>query len=547
MNAEELAGLIDAYRDGTISEEDARRLAAAIREGGETSRRIVGELRFEGTLARALEREDGESFARSFRERLAAEESEVAFVRAFEGRRLRAAAPRPGGGWIPWVFAAGALLAFAWILTSTGDRSPAPRIADRSIRQNPDPSPEPPRVEPRAPERPKTVTPRPEERSIEIPGKPVPPQVEPRPEPRIEIEPRPEPPREEKPAPAPTQAVLATVTGVQGNVFRLDGAARVALTEGQGLLAGQGMECAGAKSAAVATFIDGTRIELGPETLVREIVEKKGKRVVVAKGTLVAQVARQPADGPMVFATPHAEARVVGTSLRLEVDSQTRLEVSEGKVRLTRNGAKGADVAAGSFAVTGPGVEPASRILHPDDVVLLAPQARIVGDEWALVPDRNASGGSALQVVKNPFKPIDHVDTRPSFAVFTFHASAEREYRLWVRSTSLSTGDKWLRELVTVEPQGCTMSQKSSYFGTAPTTAFVFNGISSWNGYAWSSGIFEEARPDKEPILVRFAKTGPQTLRLFTVHPSIRIDAIWLSARQSSRPAAKTLPPVDGR
>ena len=91
------------------------------------------------------------------------------------------------------------------------------------------------------------------------------------------------------------------------------------------------------------------------------------------------------------------------------------------------------------------------------------------------------------------------------------------------------------------------MSQKSSFFGTAPTNAFVFTGLASWNGYAWSSGLFEEGKPDRDPIVLKFNKSGMQTIRLYTVHPSIRVDSIWLSSRQLTRPAAKTLPPPEGR
>jgi hypothetical protein len=548
VNAEELARLMDSYRDGTISEEDARRLAAAIREGGDSSKTIVRELQFEGILARALEGEDGEAFARSFRERVAAEESENAFVRAFEGRRRRALpAPRSSGGWLPWVVAAAALVAVVLALPSEPAKTSSAKIAERPNRMASTDSTEAPRSEAPVQEPPKSETPRKIERSrgIPTPAAPAPPEV--KSEPPIVPPPNPGRPHEEKVLPAATTPVFLTVSAIRGGVFLVEGAERIAIRDGHGVAGGQGLESVGPKSSAVAIFADGTRVELGPDTVIREIADKKGKRVVIAKGTIAAQVVHQPADAPMIFATPHAEARVLGTLLRLDVESQTRLEVSEGKVRLARHGGKSADIAAGHFAVAGPGVEPLAKAVHPDDVVLLASHAKIVGDEWALVPDRNASGAWALQVAKSPFKPIDHVEGRPSYAVFTFHASSEREYHLWMRSASLPTSDKWLRDLVTVEPQGCTMSQKSPFFGAAPTTAYVFTGLSSWNGYAWSSGSVEEARPDKEPILVRFQKTGTQTLRLFTVHPSIRIDCIWLSARQASRPPAKSFPPAEQR
>ena len=47
------------------------------------------------------------------------------------------------------------------------------------------------------------------------------------------------------------------------------------------------------------------------------------------------------------------------------------------------------------------------------------------------------------------------------------------------------------------------------------------------------------------PITIRFNETGPQALRIFVGHPSVRIDSVWLSATQKSRPAAKLLPPAE--
>ncbi len=541
MNAEELSRQIDAYRDGTISDADARLLAAAIRAGDETSRRIVRELEFEGLLGQALEGIDDESFVRSFNERQAAEREESTFLRAFEGRRAPARRSPARAAWLPFAIAAAALVAVAVVVVTSGSvrREPLkmvdapPRAVAPVTPEPPEELPAPPREEPKVPEAPKSVPPR------ETPKPPEPPR--PAPPPVVPVAP------EKKTPPAPpkeveTRVAAASVPAARGDVHRLDGETRTPLAAGQSLFVGQGVEC-GPKGSAVALFADGTRVEIGPDTLIREVSDRKGKRVILVKGVVVVEAAKQPADAPMVFATPHGEARVLGTAFRLEVGAQTRLEVTEGKVRLTRTGGKAADVAAGSFAVAAPGVEPSARIAHPDEIVLPASQARIVGDEWVLMPDRNASSGSALQVAKVPFKAIDHVENRPSYAVFTFHASAEREYRLWMRSTSLATGDKWLREMATVDPRDCAMSQKSPFFGTAPTNAFVFTGLASWNGYAWSSGAFDEGKPDKEPIVLRFHKTGPQTIRVYTVHPSIRIDSIWLSTRQAARPAARTIPP----
>src|SRR5689334_6411101 len=66
----------------------------------------------------------------------------------------------------------------------------------------------------------------------------------------------------------------------------------------------------------------------------------------------------------MVIATPHGEARIVGTTLALSVEAaSTRLDVLEGKVRLSRPGAAWADVIGGHFAVAAEGVDLAARPL----------------------------------------------------------------------------------------------------------------------------------------------------------------------------------------
>jgi hypothetical protein len=554
MSPEELARLVDAYRDGTIGREDAGRLVAVIRAGGEESRRVLRELEFEGILAQALAEPDDEAFLRSLNERIAAEREESAFLRAFEGRRaLVSVKKRPPRGWgLPAALAGAVLLAgLLYFVMTSGPGVPPQKIAEQHARPEPGEAPPAPlEVLPSPSEG--VPTPEPPGREVAPPVPAPPPVSEPPPPPS-----RPPPPkgvdlpRDENPAPPPappkeTRVALATVTSVQGEVFRLDGASRAAIVEGQGLATGQGIEC-GAKGSVTALFPDGTRLELGSDTVVREMSDRKGKRVMLARGVLVAQVAKQPADAPMVFATPHGEARVLGTALRLEVDAQTRLEVTEGRVRLTRTGGKAADVPSGNVALCGPGLDPVARVAHPEEIVLLPRDARLVGDEWRVTADRNASSGAALEVAKAPFKPIDHVDKRPSFALFTFWASSEFEYRLWLRSSSLATGDRWTREMVTLEPQNCTLSAKSPFFGAMPTTAFVFTGLASWTGYGWSSGPFDEAKPDAAPLLVKFKTTGMQTLRVFTDHPSIRIDGVWLSVRQSVRPAAKFLPPPEGR
>jgi hypothetical protein len=100
---------------------------------------------------------------------------------------------------------------------------------------------------------------------------------------------------------------------------------------------------------------------LGPQTVIREFLDpmgRGGKRLVLAQGSLSADVRKQPADRPMTLGTPHCEVTVVGTKFRLTVEpgerGSTRLEVEEGRVRCKRFcDGKTVEVSTGHFASAG--------------------------------------------------------------------------------------------------------------------------------------------------------------------------------------------------
>jgi hypothetical protein len=543
MNPEELHRLIEEYRDGTISLADARRLADAIRADGKSAR----ELAFTGHLAQALEGADDESFARSFAERLRAEGGGSEFVRAFEKRsRLRPTvrtrrveASRPS--LVPFLVAAGILLAILGVLLSR----PAPAPQTEARREVPAPPPEEPKIEPQA-------VPEPQPLPREEPPQVVPPA--PLPPPPLKPE-ESQPPAPSKavppPAPAPLKQTevarpsVAKFDRVEGEVYVLTGADRKAASRGEEIPPGSGV-ATGVKAVQASILLpDGTRFSLGADAVIREISKgPRGTRVTIVQGVLSADVAKQSVEQPLVFATPHAEARVIGTVLRLVVDAgSTRLEVKEGKVRLTRE-TRNVDVSAGQYAVAAPGTTLAARALFPEEIVLHAQQAKLTGNEWSLVRDVKSLTGVVLEAGSTTFKVVDHVEARPSYATFTFFAPADREYRIWMRATSLEKGDPWNRDMVTIEPTRAVLSQKSPFFGAAPTLAYVFTGVAVTPGFTWMSGHGEEGKAEGPPLTVRFAETGPQNIRVYVGHPWVRVDAIWLSATQKTRPPAKQLPPL---
>jgi ferric-dicitrate binding protein FerR (iron transport regulator) len=263
------------------------------------------------------------------------------------------------------VLMAAGLVFFLSSRPAPGPLPPAPRAPLAQTPEAPPPAPAP---------RPVTIPERPAPTPSVPPPAAIPPTLPPTPKP-----PTPEPvpsPTPSVPAtspaavpapdvkPAPTRTTVAKVHA-EGNVLLLSGKETTPCAADAEILAGSGIQTA-PKSFAVVVFPDGTKVELAAGTRVRRIADLEGqggtgKQIDLESGAVEAQVAKQPAGRAMVFTTPHAEARVLGTSLRIALigakEEATRLEVTEGKVRLRRLDGKTVDVPAGQFAVAGAGGE----------------------------------------------------------------------------------------------------------------------------------------------------------------------------------------------
>lgn len=559
MTPDEIHRLLEAYLDGTIGEAEAHRLAGAVRGGGAEAATLLRELEFTGLLGQALEDAGDEAFLRSLEERRRAREGEADFIRAFERRARRRAVRRRLASWRErpsFLAAAAAVLLLVLGIAAVLLRTPAPPALPAPPADTPAAVAESGPPTPPAPPTllPPTESPAPPEPSVEVsPSRervpeplPVPLEEPVFPPSRLEVaesvpSPLPEPTR-----PAP----LLVLQEVLGQVFVLNARGRVPARKGEEISAGQGLVIPDPSGRGVLLFEDGTRLEVHGGAWIRDFFDPARpsvKRVVMTQGVVEAEVKPQSADRPMVFATPHAEVRVLGTSLRLSVDAAaTLLEVRSGRVRLLREG-RAADVAAGQYAIAGPGFPLSPRAADVEEIVLLPREATLVGAEWALVRDPRSSSGLALEAVQAPYRPIDHVERRPAWASFRFYAPADREYRLWIRAASLATGDPWTRDMLTVEPRGAQLSRRSPFFGEAPTNAYVIDGVSAASGYSWVGSRADEGKSDPPPLGVRYPEAGLHELRLYTVHRSIRVDALWLSATQKARPAARQFPPAEGR
>jgi ferric-dicitrate binding protein FerR (iron transport regulator) len=180
-------------------------------------------------------------------------------------------------------------------------------------------------------------------------------------------------------------ARVAVVEKVEGKVTRQEGDRAVAVTLGEPLPEGASLKT-GSPGTAVLRYEDGSRVELRPETHVRELGTTGGKRLFLARGTLRVDAAQQPPQSPMVVRTAEGEARVVGTRFTLLARTgSTRLEVERGVVRLTRQSDhKTVDVTGGQFAVASPKEDLVARTLRPTGPGLVASMAP---NTWAAIPE----------------------------------------------------------------------------------------------------------------------------------------------------------------
>lgn len=366
------------YLDGDLTPEEERQLAASIKGDREAEDLFAQLMRFNGNIAAVLSEAAGEKAAK---------------------REMARETPRRRNPETTWVLvgaaAAAAVILLAILASSMGDdvpkkTKPAPFVKKEEPREAPVPPPPPPPPTPvplpekkTTPPTPPPVVPPPSPPKPEpVPAPPVEPP-KPAPEPKPEPAPKPEPP----PPPPPTTkaiVVVAVLEGLKGDVTVKSEKAK----EGQQIEPAQAVETGAGESAAVLRFGDGTKIELAAESRIDRMANGQGKKIDLDHGVLTADVKKQQAGQALIVLTPHAEARVLGTKFTLTVKGDaTRLDVQEGRVRLTRrsDGAS-TDVSAGYFTVAMPGPRPVAKKVPPVNPRLLLNEDFESGDgRWQLI------------------------------------------------------------------------------------------------------------------------------------------------------------------
>jgi hypothetical protein len=177
-------------------------------------------------------------------------------------------------------------------------------------------------------------------------------------------------------------------------------------------------------------------------------------------------------------------------------------------------------------ALAPPGGVPAAA----GEIVLHASQASRIAGDWRRTADATAAGGVRLQSTNAGAAKVGAPLASPShYFELTFDAEAGRAYRLWMRGRA--DGNSWANDSVFVQFDGSLTQAGAAGYRIGTTSALTVNiedcsgcGLSAWGWQDPGYGVNVLG-----PTL-RFARTGPQRLRVQVREDGIGIDQIVLSS-----------------
>jgi serine/threonine protein kinase len=201
---------------------------------------------------------------------------------------------------------------------------------------------------------------------------------------------------------------IASLESVQGEVAITNKSGTSPARASQLLSPGHGLKTGKGSSWAVLTFIDGSRVEIGPETTIEKLAQRQssdqgpdsfGIYLYLTRGSLLAEVVRQPEHRPMVLATAHGEARVQEARIRmasaLSIPALTRLEVLDGIAWFVEPDGTSLPVPPATYVVAGPKLDPQPLSIPTEEMARLSRESKTLTGMRRIV---NRKSGKALAV-----------------------------------------------------------------------------------------------------------------------------------------------------
>lgn len=254
----------------------------------------------------------------------------------------------------------------------------------------------------------------------------------------------------------------------------------------------------------------------------------------------------------MIFVTPHGQARVLGTSLRIGVEAgaggQTRLEVEEGLVRFTRTlDGRSTLVGAGFSVLAGAAAGPLVPLPKVrDEILLRAQDATLVGNDWGVVRDEKSTAALVLDSPRGTMRS-ESVARSSSYASFLVPVDARRDYSVWIRGACVwRSNARFQHDAVAIVTHDGRFS-KANLTRPSDQTAYLFNGWGEEQGEREAAYFWLGGDGSSDTVTVRFTQPGLATLSIHAMEGPMRIDAIWLSTSQRTLPAAEVQGPPSVR
>lgn len=260
-----------------------------------------------------------------------------------------------------------------------------------------------------------------------------------------------------------------------------------------------------------------TRVRLNPQTVVETLTSSPvGLRIGV---------------GSQLLTTPLSQTMIVGARTSVSAPSPQSLGGrSFAFASWSDGGAQTHMILAGASATTFTTTfRPVATAVS--EAVLYASQAPVRRGAWTVVADATAAGGARLQHPdRGAAKRLAPSANPTDYFELTVPVRANTAYRLWLRGRAQA--NSYLNDSVYVQFSSAVTSTGAPVYGigsTGATTVVIENchgcGLARWgwqdNGYG----------PGVLGPVIRFATTGPQTIRIQTREDGIAIDQIVLSSQ----------------
>ncbi|MFC5050432.1 FecR domain-containing protein [Rubritalea spongiae] len=356
-------------------------------------------------------------------------------------------------------------------------------------------------------------------------------------------------------APLPIATITQTAEGA--SILRADQQLNVA--QDQALFTGDHITTGEQQELHISFIDDPSTLILKQNTELKVTANNGSKRIILQRGSLLCDIAKQPSEAPLIVQTPQAEITVLGTRFILSSDQeQTQIVMEKGSVNFKAlNAPLTKRVTAGEFATVdtkGTLTHQAGGLSFEENNGALTIEAehfyrrdnKVAGYQWEKRPPAIALAETINSEPTNSSTPEWDGGKGPTLSYRTyFHTPGN--YKIWVRARTTTPQDNAIFACVNHD-----WLNNSTVLGVASEATqwqwseAIFSGhlLDAWKWERLKTISQERLHGDKrstETTVLKIPKPGFHTLSLSLRTNSVELDKIVLK-REGSTPPTKLGP-----